>query len=335
MEIILQKLDGIQNKIVVLENDNKMFQQQLDIIKEKITKFIEILKKGKKPKRENTEIEEHMKQINSTLSALESYAKQYGCNSNTFNAYDNFNCGTVKRKEQLRDQIIAQLDVLNASHTIYRKQYGGYQFPHNMTQQQMVQVINQWKGYVPQQDKVYYDTAIKILQGQPVQSFSNQLGNDARVNPAFLAGSTGVVYESRQIGQKAVDDYNKRGINPQMKLNYQTHGDSNINRAGQRELHRQQQNTVLDRKFDYVVNAVIGMVTSNSHARLEQYKRDVKDFIMEYEKHVNQYQIYWYHNSKTEHEKKLNELWNLCDQVGSKERNIFNDLWNCLNNGFC
>ena len=68
----------------------------------------------------------------------------------------------MKLKE-LKDQIIARLDVHNVSHTINRKQYNEYQFPINMTQQQMVQEINQWKGYVPHEDKVYYDAAIKKL----------------------------------------------------------------------------------------------------------------------------------------------------------------------------
>ena len=269
------------------------------------------------------------------LSALESYANHFGCNSHIFNAYDNFNCGTTKRPEQLKDQIIAQLDVLNASHSIYRKQYGGYQFPQNMTQDQMIQVINQWKVRVPPQDKEYYDTAIKILKGQQVQSFSNQLGNDSRVNPAYLAESTGVIYESHQIGKKAVDDYYQKGINPQMKLNYQQHGDSNINRAGQRELNRQQLNTALDTKFDHVINAVRGIVQNyNASKYISNYNRDEQAFIMEYEKHIKQYQLYWYRNSKTEHEKKMNELYNLVNQATPKAGNIFNRLWNTLNGGF-
>ena len=269
------------------------------------------------------------------LSALESYANHFGCNSHIFNAYDNFNCGTTKRPEQLKDQIIAQLDVLNASHSIYRKQYGGYQFPQNMTQQQMIQVINKWKTYVPQQDKVYYDTAVQILQGQQVQSFSNQLGNDSRVNPAYLAESTGVIYESHQIGKKAVDDYNQKGITPQMKLNYQQHGDSNINRAGQGEILRQKLNTELDRKFDYVINAVTLISTSREPSKyINHYNENEQAFIMEYEKHVHRYQNYWYRNSKTEHQMKKNELYNLCNQASSKVGNIFNRLWNTLNNSF-
>ena len=269
------------------------------------------------------------------LSALESYANHFGCNSHIFNAYDNFNCGTTKRPEQLKDQIIAQLDVLNASHSIYRKQYGGYQFPQNMTQDQMINKINQWKLRVPPQDQKYYDTAIKILQGEQVQSFSNQLGNDSRVNPAFFSGSTGVVYESHQIGKKAVDDYYQKGINPQMKLNYQQHGDSNMNRAGQGELQRQKLNTVLDRKLDNVLSAVRGIVNNYNPSRyIDNYKRDEKDFIMEYEKHVQQYQIYLYRNSPTEHQKIINELYTQVSQASSKAGNIFNRLWDTLNGSF-
>ena len=270
------------------------------------------------------------------LSALESYANHHGCHSNIFNAYDNFHSGSVKSKEELKHQIIAQLEILNASHSIYRKQYGEYQFPQNMSQQQMIEVINKWKTYVPLQDKVYYDTAAQILQGKQVQSFSNLLGNDSRVNPAFLAGSVGVVYESNQIGQKAVDDYYKKGINPQMKLNYQTHGDNNINRAGQGELRRQQQNAVLDRKLDNVVNAIRGIVNSNNPSTfVNNYQRDEREFIIEYERHIQQYQLYWYHNSKTEHQRIMDELYNLVSQASTKTGNIFNKLWDCLNGGYC
>ena len=61
---------------------------------------------------------------------------------------------------------------------------------------------------------------------------------------------------------------------------------------------------------------------------------NVFTFIMEYEKHVRQYQVYWYRNSKTEHQKIINELYNLCNQASLKAGNIFIRLWNTLNGGF-
>ena len=101
------------------------------------------------------------------------------------------------------------------------------------------------------------------------------------------------------------------------------------------ELKRQKLNTELDRKLDYVINAVRGIVNNyNPSTYISIYKRDEQAFIMEYEKHVRQYQVYWYRNSKTEHQKIINELYNLCNQASLKAGNIFIRLWNTLNGGF-
>ena len=108
-----------------------------------------------------------------------------------------------------------------------------------------------------------------------------------------------------------------------------------MNRAGQGELQRQKLNTVLDRKLDNVLSAVRGIVNNYNPSRyIDNYKRDEKDFIMEYEKHVQQYQIYLYRNSPTEHQKKINELYDLVQQATPKAGNIFNRLWECLNGCF-
>jgi hypothetical protein len=180
MEITLQKLHAIQEKVVVFENKNKKLQEQLMIIKDKVMTVINLVQKVKEIKRKHEKIENYMKQINSTLAVLESYAKHFGCKSNVYDdVYDNVNFEGVKDKEHLKDPIVAQLVYLNLAYIKYSNKCGPYTFPHKMNQQQIISEINQWKGYVPQQDKVYYDTVIKILRGQHVQSFSNQLGNDS------------------------------------------------------------------------------------------------------------------------------------------------------------
>ena len=69
----------------------------------------------------------------------------------------------------------------------------------------------------------------------------------------------------------------------------------------------------------------------NPFTYISNYKRDEQAFIVECERHIQQYQIYWYRNSKTEHEKKMNELCTLVIQASSKAGNIFNRLWDCLN----
>ena len=223
-----------------------------------------------------------------TLSVLESYAKHFGCKSNVYDVYDNVNFESVKEKEHLKDPIIAQLVYLNLAYIKYSNKCGPYTFPHKMNQQQIISEINQWKEYVPQQDKVYYDTAVQILQGKKGEqfiSFAKLLGNDLEQNS---------------------------------------------------ELNRQKLNTELDRKFDHVIYAVREIVYyHNPSTYIKKYIRDEQAFIMEYKRHVQQYQIYWYRNSKTEHEKIMNELYNLVNQATPKAGNIFNRLWNTLNGGYC
>ena len=287
MEITLQKLHAIQEKVVVFENKNKKLQEQLMIIKDKVMTVINLVQKVKEIKRKHEKIENYMKQINSTLAVLESYAKHFGCKSNVYNVYDNVNFESVKDKEHLKDPIIAQLVYLNLAYIKYSNKCGPYTFPHKMNQQQIISEINQWKGYVPQQDKVYYNTAVQILQGKKGEqfiSFAKLLGNDSEQNS---------------------------------------------------ELKRQKLNTALDTKFDHVINSVRGIVQNyNPSTFINNYKRDEQAFIMEYEKHVQKYQIYLYRNSPTENEKKMNELYNLVSQATPKAGNIFNRLWNTLNGGF-
>ena len=287
MEITLKKLYVIQEKVVVFENKNKKLQEQLMIIKDKVMTVINLVQKVKEIKKKNEKIENYMKQINSTLSVLESYAKHFGCKSNVYNVYDNVNFESVKDKEHLKDPIVAQLVYLNLAYIKYSNKCGPYTFPHKMNQQQIISEINQWKGYVPQQDKVYYDTAVQILQGKKGEqfiSFAKLLGNDSEQNS---------------------------------------------------KLNRQQLNTVLDTKFDRVINAVRGIANSHNPSYfINNYKRDEQAFIMEYEKHLQQYQLYWYRNSKTEHQRIMNELYNLIYQATLRAGNIFNRFWDCLNGSF-
>ena len=287
MEITLKKLYAIQEKVVVFENKNKKLQEQLMIIKDKVMTIINLVQKVKEIKKKNEKIENYMKQINSTLSVLESYAKHFGCKSNVYDVYDNVNFESVKDKEHLKDPIVAQLVYLNLAYIKYSNKCGPYTFPHKMNKQQIISEINQWKEYVPLQDKVYYDTTVQILQGKKGEqfiSFAKLLGNDLEQNS---------------------------------------------------ELKRQKLNTALDTKFDHVINSVRGIVQNyNPSTFINNYKRDEQAFIMEYEKHVQKYQIYLYRNSPTENEKKMNELYNLVSQATPKAGNIFNRLWNTLNGGF-
>ena len=263
------------------------------------------------------------------LSALEQYANKKGCRSNVFNAYDNFNCGSKKTEQQLKAQIISQLEVLKASHQMYRQQYGEYHFPKNLSKAQMITQINEWKTYVKPEDHRYYDAAIQIINGGTPQSFINELGKDSKINPAFLAGNVGIVHESRQVGERAWDDYKQKGMEPQMRMHEQYHGSDNLNKAGQRELQRQSESKKIDQLFDQLENILKEMKkTKNVQTYKSDYEKCSTEFIKEYENHKQQYSIYWYKNTQSLHEQKIKTITSLCNGLG--HGHLFDKFLSCF-----
>ena len=263
------------------------------------------------------------------LSALEQYANKKGCKSNVFNAYDNFNCGSKKTEQQLKAQIITQLEVLKASHQMYRQQYGEYHFPKNLSKNQMIAQINEWKKFVSKEDHRYYDAAIQIISGKTPESFVNELGKDSKINPAFLAANVGVVHESRQVGERAWDNYKQKGIEPQMRMYEQYHGSDNLNKAGQREIQRRSENKKIDQLFDNLEKILKEMKeTNNVQKCTSAYNKCSTDFIKEYENHKQQYGIYWYQNTQSLHEQKIKTITTLCK--GSGQAYLFDKLLDCL-----
>ena len=263
------------------------------------------------------------------LSALEQYANKKGCKSNIFNAYDNFNCGSKKTDQQLKAQIISQLEVLKASHQMYRQQYGEYHFPKNLSKDQMITQINQWKKHVPPEDHRYYDAAITIINGGTPESFVHELGKDSKINPAFLAANVGIVHESRQVGERAWDNYKQKGIEPQMRMHEQYHGSDNLNKAGQRELQRRSENKKIDQLLDDLENILKQMEQTNDVQKYaSNYNICSTEFIKEYENHIQQYGIYWYKNNQSVYEQKRKIIIKLCNGLG--QGYLFNKLLDCL-----
>ena len=269
--------------------------------------------------------------IGIVLSALESYANHFSANSNVFNAYDNFNTGLRKTSLQLKHQIISQLHVLHSSQQMYRRKYNKYDFPVNLSQQEMINYINSWKSKVPPEDKKYYDAVIQILDGQSPNLFIHELGTDAKVNPAFLAGTSGIMNEAQQIGERALLDYNQRGIEPQINLNAPYHGSENFNRAGQQELQRQAANNQLDNLLDQVDNILSQMQSSsNAQSLVSTYNNAANSFINGLKSHITTYQNYWYHNNKKEHDTKVKSIQNKCTSLSPKSPQLFEQLRKCL-----
>ena len=269
------------------------------------------------------------------LSALESYANRFGKGNqqtNIYSGYNNFNSGNTKAANELKYQIISQLEILKMSYTLYTKEYGKYDFPNNLSQYQMINQINTWKMMVPLEDQKYYDAAINIIEGRPSQSFANELGKGGSINPAFLAGTVGTVYEANKVGQDALHHYQQTGQAPQMNLYSQNVGNPNINRTGAQEQQRRNERAQLDNLFDNVTN-IINQISYQTNKTKNQFLNDCnyhnKQFIQSYNQFIQKYQLYWYKDDKDKHRNKVQEIKTMCSVVSSYH-STFNELINCL-----
>ena len=142
------------------------------------------------------------------FSALEWYAKR-SSNKNQlkihFEHYDNFNCGKMKSLEDLRNQIIVQLEIFKVSYKLYVKEHGAYEFPPSLSKEQIIKYIKQWEEYIPEKDIPLYETAINIIEGRKVHSFLSELKGDGKyINPKTALDMTKVVGHSQQMGAKVL-----------------------------------------------------------------------------------------------------------------------------------
>ena len=136
--------------------------------------------------------------------------------------------------------------------------------------------------------------------------------------------------EAQQIGERALLDYNQRGIEPQINLNAPYHGSENFNRAGQQELQRQAANNQLDNLLDQVDNILSQMQSSNVQSLIAKYNNVANPFINGLKSHITTYQNYWYHNNKREHDTKVQSIKNKCTLLSSKSPQLFDLLRKCL-----
>ena len=93
------------------------------------------------------------------FSALEWYAKR-SSNKNKlkihFEHYDNFNYGKMKSLEDLRNQIIVQLEIFKVSYKLYVIEHGAYEFPPSLSKEQIIKYIKKWEECIPKKDIPLY-----------------------------------------------------------------------------------------------------------------------------------------------------------------------------------
>ena len=100
------------------------------------------------------------------LAALENLA--IFCGYKGQKIFDYYSGFTPKDKiKDLVDDVVIQLEIFRASHSNYISNYCNYDFPGNLTKEQIIQIISEWKKFIPDNNiKVFYDEIIHYLNGQ-------------------------------------------------------------------------------------------------------------------------------------------------------------------------
>ena len=106
--------------------------------------------------------------LGNLFSLLELYAYRISGKSEKnliFRFYNNdFN--KPKNLIDLRNQIIAQIELFKFSYQMYIEKYGKYTFPNNLPKEKLIEFLMTWKSIIPDlQQCIFYDAIIGIING--------------------------------------------------------------------------------------------------------------------------------------------------------------------------
>ena len=98
------------------------------------------------------------------LSALENLAIYSGYKGKTiFDYYSGY--AHRNSEKELVNAVILQLEIFRASHSNYSLVYSDYDFPKNLTREEIIKYVKDWKKAVPKDLQVFYKEILNYLQG--------------------------------------------------------------------------------------------------------------------------------------------------------------------------
>ena len=93
-----------------------------------------------------------------------------------FGYYDTFESGKEKSLPELKLQLMFEIEVFRFSYEDFINKYQNYNFPENLSKEDILKNLNEWKNYVINEDKKFYDAIIKIFaENLTSESFSNEI----------------------------------------------------------------------------------------------------------------------------------------------------------------
>ena len=223
------------------------------------------------------------------FSALEWYA--YRISGETikpkdlrFNHYNNFNSGNKKGLDQLKNQIITQIEIFKFSYLIYKKDHQKYNFPENLSEKDIVKEIEKWKNLIKNKSPdnlKYYDAILNIIQGNDV-SFVDEIkkeviekGEDPnKIDPKFITGPAAAILshtDSLANDKNFIENGNK------MDLDEENPGNEKLQKIGEDEQEKLKKSKELDDLFEETLSDLERIYNIDK-------KKEVKDIKLKYYK---------------------------------------------------
>ena len=111
------------------------------------------------------------------IAALENLAFFYGYEGKKIFDYYSGDAN-IKNENALINAVIIQLQIFRASHSNFMLNYSEYNFPKNLSKNQIIKILNEWKLYIENKGiEIYYDEIIHYLNGN-----SSHSGIEKQVN---------------------------------------------------------------------------------------------------------------------------------------------------------
>ena len=113
------------------------------------------------------------------LAALENLAIFKGYKGNRiFDYYSGY--ANRYNEQELVNAVILQLEVFRPSHYNYALIYSNYDFPKNLTKEQIIKIIKEWRKFIHPSIQIFYNEMINYLQGYSNNSGISNIINEKR-----------------------------------------------------------------------------------------------------------------------------------------------------------
>ena len=217
------------------------------------------------------------------FSALEYYAAKCITQPPThqFDYYNNFDCGNKKTKEELRNQIITQLEIFKYSYLLYIQKHGEYKFPNSLSKDKVVSLIKGWVSQVPYPDNKYFKAVLDILNQKEV-SYVNELRDEgwySTVDPRAIGYFNKVIAQSQKFGEDVKRQYQN---NPDYEPNIQI---GQRNKGMYEHINKEKQERV------NLENELIAQFKSIIENPKKGTRVILFDFFSKFQRYKNQYKI--------------------------------------------